>query len=100
MTQNEISWIVVLVIIALVGLIITILTPLLKLNSSITKLNVAIDRLNKDNESRAKEILSVSSVVEEHSKYLMIDKQRLDNHEARLHKLDKQEGLKDVIARK
>ena len=42
--MNE--WGVVLVIISLVGLVTAIITPLLKLNTAITKLNVTIQTLN------------------------------------------------------
>lgn len=100
MNVNEISWVVVTVIIALIGLIIAILTPLLKLNSSITKLNASIDTLNQENSKRMIELEKMSSKMNEHDKYLLVDKQRLDNHEARLYNLDKQQGLKDVSDRK
>lgn len=42
--MNE--WGVVLVIIALIGLVTAIVTPLLKLNTSITKLNVTLNNLD------------------------------------------------------
>lgn len=42
--MNE--WGVVLVIISLIGLVTAIVTPLLKLNTAITKLNVTLSNLN------------------------------------------------------
>lgn len=42
--MNE--WGVVVVIISLIGLVTAIITPLLKLNTAITKLNVTIQTLN------------------------------------------------------
>lgn len=40
------EWGVVLVIIALFGFIVAVVTPILKLNQSITKLNVTLDQTN------------------------------------------------------
>lgn len=41
------EWQVVLVIVTLIGLVTAILTPLLKLNTSITELNTTINNLNE-----------------------------------------------------
>lgn len=52
--MNE--WGVVLVIISLIGLVTAIVTPLLKLNTAITKLNVTLSNLdNLVNESKEKQ---------------------------------------------
>lgn len=40
------EWTVVVVLIALVGLVISVLTPVIKLNTSITKLATLVDSLN------------------------------------------------------
>ncbi len=64
------TWEIVLGLIALVGFGLSVITPIIKLNSSITKLNCSIDSLNQNmarNEAR----------ITHHS-------ERLDNHEHRL----------------
>lgn len=40
------EWTVVVVLIALVGLVISVLTPAIKLNTSVTKLSTLVDSLN------------------------------------------------------
>ena len=46
------EWGVVLVIIALVGLVVSIATPMVKLNGSITRLTVSLDKLIKDSDEQ------------------------------------------------
>ena len=46
------EWGVVAVIIALVGLVASIATPIIKLNGSITRLTVSLDKLIKDSDEQ------------------------------------------------
>ena len=80
--MNE--WGVVLVIISLVGLIATIVTPLLKLNTSITKLNVTMENLNGV-------VLESRNKLESHE---VESRKTLANHEKRITKLELKGGEK------
>ncbi len=42
------EWTVVAVIIALVGLVVSVLTPAIRLNTSVTKLSTLVDNLNAE----------------------------------------------------
>ena len=70
------EWTVVVVIIALVGLLVAVGTPVIRLNTSITRLNVILDQVQKDQGQNAKE----------HEKF----RDELSNHNMRLHDLDGQ----------
>lgn len=80
------EWGVVLVLIAVVGLVITILTPAIKLNTSVTKLATLVDSLN------SKLSAMESNNSEAHRRiWGELDSQRetLTSHETRITVLEK-----------
>ncbi|MBP5729552.1 MAG: hypothetical protein J6Y48_20995 [Clostridia bacterium] len=85
------EWTVVVVLVALVGLVISVLTPAIKLNTSVTRLSTLVDSLNnklstmENNNSEAHRRLW--SELDEH-------KSALGNHETRITVLEskKREG--------
>lgn len=95
MDQNTFIGLFVGALVILVPLFIACVTPLIKLNKSIQKLNDAIDILN-ESDSRKNEVLDeVNDKISAHSKCLIIDKKRLDNLSKRMHKIDNEEGFTD-----
>lgn len=82
--MNE--WDVVLVLIAIVGLVITVITPVIKLNSSITELTSelkffkkGLDEFKERYKTHLKELRDADIRLEG----------RIDEHEERLDKLEK-----------
>ena len=81
------EWTVVAVIIALVGLVVSVLTPAIRLNTSVTKLSTLVDNLNA--ELGAME----SSNSEAHRRLwneLEGQKSTVSGHETRITLLEKQ----------
>lgn len=95
MDSNLVVGLVVSALAVLVGLFISLATPLIKLNRTIQKLNDMIDSMEKDSEERAEQFRLLHQEVDKHSRWLQTDKQRLDNQGARLQKLDGQVGYVD-----
>lgn len=86
------EWQVVLVIATLVGLVVSIGAPILKLNTSIAKLDATmgqraqeLDQLDEEN-SRAHE--RIYNRLDEKGKLLAAHETQLKDHERRLNKLD------------
>lgn len=71
------TWEIVLGIIALVGLIVTVTTPTIKLNSSITKLSCSVDALNENMKRNETRLNSHSESIKNHENRLI----RLEEHE-------------------
>lgn len=83
------EWGVVGVLIAVVGLFFTVGKPVINLNTSITKLTVAVDRLQKDYDDlkkRAHEEVNDLAVKNSDSHRRIHDK--LDDHEQRITDLE------------
>ena len=72
------EWTIVVVLIALVGLVITILTPAIKLNTSVTKLTTLVDTLNN-------KLVSMDSNNAESQRRIWNE---LDEHKGTLHDHD------------
>ena len=72
----------IIILLGFVATIITIVTPIIKLNGSITKLNVTIDMLVKNMEKN-------DCDINDHDKRLAEDRRCLDNHEFRIKDLEK-----------
>lgn len=88
------EWTVVVVLIALVGLIVSVMTPAIKLNTSVTKLATLVDSLN--NKLSAME----SNNADAHRRIwneLDEQKETLHEHDTRLTVLEKhREGTKEA----
>ena len=95
MDSNLVIGLVVSALVVLVGLFISLATPLIKLNKTIQKLNDSIDRLEDNAKIRDIQLQKLHNEIDKHDKYLLIDKKRIDNHEERLNKLDNQIGIID-----
>lgn len=95
MDSNLVIGLVVSALVVLVGLFISLATPLIKLNKTIQKLNDSIDRLEDNAKVRDIQLQKLHNEIDKHDKYLLIDKKRIDNHEERLNKLDNQIGIID-----
>lgn len=95
MDQNTFIGLFVGALVILVPLFIACVTPLIKLNKSIQKLNDAIDILNASDSKKNKVLDEVNDKISVHSKCLIIDKKRLDNLSKRMHKIDNEEGFTD-----
>lgn len=93
MTNEVVIGLVVSALVVLVGLFISLATPLIKLNKTIQKLNDNIGTLENNARVRDEQLQKLHTEVDLHGRYLLIDKKRLDNHEERLHKLDNQTGI-------
>ena len=100
MSEATITGLVVSALVVLVGLFVSLGTPLIKLNKTIQKLNDSIDRLNQDADDRDTKIQELALITEKHSKWLLVDKKRLDNQSKRLTKLDGETGFDDSDERK
>ena len=81
--MNE--WTIVTVLIALVGLFITVGKPIITLNSNITKLTVTVDNLQKSVDRLEEKQRNDNTKVWDR---LTSDDKRLDNHENRITKLE------------
>lgn len=81
--MNE--WAIVTVLIALVGLFITVGKPIITLNSNITKLTVTVDNLQKSVDRLEEKQRNDNTKVWDR---LTSDDKRLDNHENRITKLE------------
>ena len=79
---NMNEWTVVTVIIALVGLVVTVAAPVIKLNTSITKLTVAMENLQK-----AQDRLAVENTDSHRRLWVKNDEQdaKINDHETRMH---------------
>lgn len=88
------EWTTVTVVIALVGLIGTVTTPLIKLNSSITKLNVTLDTIKGELEEQKKALSAQKADSRESHRRLWAhnDEQdtTLNDHETRIRVLEQQ----------
>ena len=89
--MNE--WTVVTVIIALVGLFLTVGNPIIKLNSNIVKLNLSVDALREKTDAQASDLKDFEAHAHESHRRLWEhnDKQdkQLAEHEARIIGLEK-----------
>lgn len=95
MDSNLVVGLVVSALVVLVGLFISLATPLIKLNKTIQRLSDQIDNIQEHLSERDKQIKLLHNEVDDHSRWLQTDKLRLDNHEARLEALDHKVGYKD-----
>lgn len=95
MDSNLIIGLVVSALVVLVGLFISLATPLIKLNKTIQRLSDQIDNIQAHLSERDRQIKLLHNEVDDHSRWLQTDKLRLDNHEARLEALDRKVGYKD-----
>lgn len=95
MDSNLVIGLVVSALVVLVGLFISLATPLIKLNKTIQRLSDQIDNIQEHLSERDKQIKLLHNEVDNHSRWLQTDKLRLDNHEARLEALDHKVGYKD-----
>lgn len=79
------EWQIFGVIVALIGFATAIVAPVIKLNSSITKLTVTVDRLVKDMDAQSRRSHDAHERLWEHQ-----DEQdkTLTNHEIRITKLE------------
>lgn len=95
MDQNTFIGLFIGALVILVPLFIACVTPLIKLNKSIQKLNDAIDILNESDAKKNQALDVVHDKISTHAQYLVVDKKRLDNLSRRMHKLDNEEGFID-----
>lgn len=79
------EWTIVTVLIALVGLFLTVGKPIINLNSNITKLTVTVDNLQKTVDKIEEKQRNDNTKVWDR---LNIDDKKLDNHETRITKLE------------
>lgn len=88
------EWTTVTVIIAIVGLIATVTTPLIKLNSNITRLNVILDNIKAELEEQKKALSAQQADSRESHRRLWAhnDEQdtTLNDHETRIRVLEQQ----------
>ena len=83
------EWGVVGVIIAVVGLFFTVGKPVITLNTSITKLTVTVDRLQKDYDDLKKQAHSeVNDLAVKNSDSHRRIHEKLDDHEQRITDLE------------
>lgn len=64
----------IMLLMGFVGSLIVIVTPILKLNSNITKLTMAIENIN--------------STLNEYKKQIAVHSEKLNNHEIRIDRLE------------
>lgn len=88
------EWTTVTVIIALVGLIVTVTTPLIKLNSNITRLTVILDGNKAELEEQKKALSAQKAESRESHRRLWAHNDEQDNilndHETRIRVLEQQ----------
>lgn len=86
------EWTTVTVIIALVGLVVTVTTPLIKLNSNITRLTVVLDTIKAELEEQKKALSAQRADSKESHRRIWAhnDEQDavLNDHETRLRVLE------------
>lgn len=86
------EWTTVTVIIALVGLVVTVTTPLIKLNSNITRLTVVLDTIKAELEEQKKALSAQRADSKESHRRIWVhnDEQDavLNDHETRLRVLE------------
>lgn len=86
------EWTTVTVIIALVGLVVTVTTPLIKLNSNITRLTVVLDTIKAELEEQKKALIAQRADSKESHRRIWAhnDEQDavLNDHETRLRVLE------------
>lgn len=89
--MNE--WAVVGVIVTLVGLVATIMAPILKLNTSITRLTVMLDdaltRIAKQEEKAHGAHKEIWDKYHEHSVQIQDNKSKIADHENQLKQIEK-----------
>lgn len=95
MDQNLVIGLVVSALVTLVGLFISLATPIVKLNKTIQKLNDQLDKIEEHVAERDTQIKLLHNEVDKHSIWLRTDKIRLDNQSKRLQKLDGEIGIVD-----
>lgn len=87
------QWEVVGVLVVLIGLISTIVVPLLKLNSSIVKLTVTLDSTNKDIGETQKDLDShIKKNSESHGglwEHNKVQDAKLEDHEKRIYAIER-----------
>lgn len=88
------EWTTVTVIIALVGLIVTVTTPLIKLNNNITRLTVILDGIKAELEEQKKALSAQKAESRESHRRLWAHNDEQDNtlsdHETRIRVLEQQ----------
>lgn len=88
------EWTTVTVIIAIVGLIATVTTPMIKLNSNITRLTVILDNINAELEEQKKALSAQKAESRESHRRLWAHNDEQDNtlndHETRIRVLEQQ----------
>lgn len=88
------EWTTVTVIIAIVGLIATVTTPLIKLNSNITRLTVILDNIKAELEEQKKALSAQQADSRESHRRLWAHNDEQDNtlsdHETRIRVLEQQ----------
>ena len=88
------EWTTVTVIIALIGLIVTVTTPLIKLNSNITRLNVVLDSIRSELDEQKKALSAQKADSRESHRRLWAHNDEQDNtlndHETRIRVLEQQ----------
>lgn len=94
-SSNELLGWLIGALVVLVGLAVSIITPIIKLNKTITKLDISVSNLAKSLERDESRIEQIEKTMQMHNEYLLIDKKRLDNHEERLKDLDRKTGIFD-----
>ena len=86
------EWTTVTVIIALVGLIVTVTTPLIKLNNNITRLTVILDGIKAELEEQKKALSAQKAESRESHRRLWAHNDEQDNtlndHETRIRVLE------------
>lgn len=86
------EWTTVTVIIAIVGLIATVTTPLIKLNSNITRLTVILDNIKAELEEQKKALSAQQADSRESHRRLWAHNDEQDNtlndHETRIRVLE------------
>ena len=86
------EWTTVTVIIALLGLIVTVTTPLIRLNGNITRLNVILDNIKSDLEDQKKALSAQKADSRESHHRLWAHNneqdETLNDHETRIRVLE------------
>ncbi len=88
------EWTTVTVIIALVGLVVTVTTPLIRLNSNITRLSVILNGIKAELEEQKKALIAQKAESRESHRRLWAHNDDQDNtlndHETRIRVLEQQ----------
>lgn len=75
------TWEIVLGIIALVGLVISVTTPIAKLDSSITGLKCSIDALNQNMARNEERITNHGKQIDDHEHRITVLEQKEEAHD-------------------